>query len=223
MQISNKMSLVLRQKLVFLLPLIAVVLSGCVTQAPYDYTALRQSQPRSIVVIPPNNATVEVNAQYTFLSTISKPLAEKGYYVFPVSVIDHFLKENGLPTPAEMNSIPLDKISENIGADAVLYVSIEKWGQKFSLLSSTAVVKAKMKLVDVKTGQLLWDASAYAEKQSGDGGGGIAGAIAAAIVEQIAGSIVDNTTQLSRQANNSAINHPTRGLLNGPYAPIIVQ
>jgi hypothetical protein len=40
---------------------------------------------------------------YIYLSTLTKPLAEKGYYVLPVAVIDQFLKENGLPTPAEMN------------------------------------------------------------------------------------------------------------------------
>ena len=62
------------------------------------------------------NSSVEVNAPYSYLSTISQPLAEKGYYVFPVSVVDTFLKENGLPTPAEMNGIALDKIVEVIGA-----------------------------------------------------------------------------------------------------------
>ncbi|PCJ41013.1 MAG: hypothetical protein COA99_09110 [Moraxellaceae bacterium] len=206
-------------KLTILIALLVSVLSGCVTPLPYDYTALQNSKPRSIVVIPPNNNTVEVNAQYIFLSTISKPLAEKGYYVFPVSVIDHFLKENGLPTPAEMNSIPLDKIGEHIGADAVLYVSIEEWGQKFELFSSKAVVNAKLRLVDVKTGELLWDAVAYAVQKSGDGGGGIAGAIAAAIVEQVAGSLVDKTKGLSSTANNAAIFNHTRGLLNGPYKP----
>jgi hypothetical protein len=46
-------------------------------------------------------------------------LAEKGYYVLPVAVIDQFLKENGLPTPAEMNGIPLEKIS--IASDLTVF------------------------------------------------------------------------------------------------------
>ena len=65
---------------ILLVPILVLLLSGCVNRTPYDYTALNNSKPRSIVVIPPNNNTVEVNAQYIFLSTISKPLAEKGYY-----------------------------------------------------------------------------------------------------------------------------------------------
>ena len=210
----------LNNKWIVLIPLMIFTLSGCVTRPPYDYTALINSKPRSIVVIPPNNNTVEVNAQYIFLSTISKPLAEKGYYVFPVSVIDHFMKENGLPTPAEMNSVPLDKIGENIGADAVLYVTIEDWGQKFELLASRSVVHATLRLVDVKTGVQLWDATAFAQYKSGDGGGGLAGALLGAIVTQIAGSFDDKTPELSRSANSIAISNHSRGLLNGPYKPV---
>jgi hypothetical protein len=210
----------LNNKWIVLIPLLVSALSGCVTRPPYDYTALQNSKPRSIVVIPPNNNTVEVNAQYVFLSTISKPLAEQGYYVFPVSVIDHFLKESGLPTPAEMNAVPLDKIGKNIGADAVLYVSIENWGQKFELLYSRAVVHATLRLVDVKTGEQLWDATAYAENKSGDGGGGLAGALIGAIVNQIAGSIDDKTPELSRIANSFAISNNYRGLLSGPYKSV---
>jgi hypothetical protein len=59
----------------------------------------------------------------------ARPLAEKGYSVFSVAVIGIFLKGNALPTPAEMNRIPLNKIAEHIGADAVLYVAIEDWSR----------------------------------------------------------------------------------------------
>lgn len=199
--------------------LVAYFVVGCAS-TPYDYSALENSKPRSIVVIPPKNETVEVNASYTFLSTISQPLAEKGYYVFPVSVIDQFFKENGLPSPEEMNEVPLDKISENIGADAVLFVTITDWGQKFQLLASKAIVKSQLKLIDTKTGEVLWTATAYAEQSSGDGGGGLAGAIVNAVATQVIGSMADKTPALSKQANTIAINNTRAGLLNGPYAVV---
>jgi hypothetical protein len=197
--------------------LLACFIVGCAT-TPYDYSALEASKPRSIVVIPPKNNTVEVNAPYTFLSTITRPLAEKGYYVFPVSVIDQFFKENGLPGPEEMNQVPLDKISENIGADAVLYVTITDWGQKFQLLASKSIVKSQLKLIDTKTGVVLWEATAHAEQSSGDAGGGLAGALVNAVATQVIGSMVDKTPALSRQASTFAINNTRAGLLNGPYA-----
>ena len=206
------------QKIIYLVPLLILLGSGCATQQPYDYTALMESNPRSIVVIPPMNNSVEINAPYVYLSTITQPLAEKGYYVFPVSVIDNFMKENGLPTPAEMNTVPLDKIGENIGADAVLYTTIEDWGQSYQITASVAKVHVKLKLLDVKTGAVLWHASAYAQKNSGDGGGGLIGAMIGALVEQVMSESIDHTPMLSRAANHRAINNTVNGLLAGPYA-----
>lgn len=196
----------------------AVLLSAC-QSTPYDYTELMRSAPRSILVIPPVNNSIEVEAPYIFLSTISRPLAEKGYYVYPVAVIDTFLKENGLPTPDEMNTIPLDKIRQYIGADAVLYVTIEQWGQKYQIVTSKTVVQVRMRLVDTRTGIQLWDASAHAERGS-DSNQGLAGALLSALVEQVAGSLTDRTPDVARIANNMAINKPGSGLLNGPYIPL---
>lgn len=196
--------------------LILTLISGCAVK-PYDYTAFHAAKPRSILVIPPMSDSTDINSSYTFLSTISKPLAEKGYYVFPVAVVDTLLKENGLPTPAEMNSVPLDKIHNVTGADAVLYVHINQWGQKFQIISSVAIVDSTVRLVDTRTGTLLWEAKILAQQSSGDGGGGLAGALIGAIADQIVGSLVDKTYGLSAQANLVAVNDRARGMLPGPY------
>lgn len=202
-----------------LIACVIAVLSGCAIQ-PYDYTAINAAKPKSILVIPPTSESTDVNSTYTFLSTISKPLAEQGYYVFPVAVVDTFMKENGLPTPDEMNSVPLDKIRDVTGADAVLYVNINQWGQKFQLISSVTIIDSDVRLVDTKTGTLLWNAKIQAQQSSSDGGGGLAGAIIGAIAEQIASAIVDKTYGLSAQQNLLAVNHQTRGLPKGPYKKI---
>ncbi|MFT2099637.1 DUF799 domain-containing protein [Marinomonas sp. 2405UD66-6] len=197
---------------------LALFITGCATK-PYNYDALLASKPRSILVIPPKNNSVEASAPYIYLSTISKPLGEKGYYVFPVAVIDTFLKENGLPTPEEMNFVPLDKLYEHIGADAVLYVEINDWGQKYRILSSDTVVEVSMKLVDGKTGALLWDASSSAIQSSNSGNGGLIGNLVGALASQVIGSVSDRTPEVARIANTNAIYSPSKGLLTGPYAP----
>jgi len=196
-----------------------LALTGCNTTSPsYNYTQLTNHAPRSILVIPPMNNTMEPNAPYIYLSTITSVLAEKGYYVFPVAVIDNFLKENGLPTPAEMNNIPLDKIDAHIGADAVLYVTLDDWGQNFEVFSSSTVVRGGVKLVSVKTGELLWDAPINFVESSSSSDNGLVGALVSAIATQIINDIHDNTPHVARQANHVAINNKTRGLLKGPYA-----
>lgn len=220
--IQDKMMSYKKQTRRFIFPvlLLAALLSGCATPPPMDYSALIEAKPRSIVVIPPLNNSIEVNAEYTFLSTISKPLAEKGYYVFPVAMVDRMFKENGLPTSVEMNQIPLEKIRDIIGADAVLYARIEQWGQKYNVLSSNAITEANLTLVDTQTATELWSARAYAQQSSNDGNqNGLIGMLVSALIQQVAGSINDVTPQLSRQANNNAIFNHRRGLLDGPYAP----
>lgn len=207
------------RKLISSIFILATVLisSGCATTQPsYDYTAFKASSPRSILVIPPMNSSVDVNAPYIYLSTISAPLAEKGYYVFPVAVIDQFLKENGLQTPSDMHNISLDKIREHIGPDAVLYVTIQEWGQKYQVVSSTTVVDADLRLVDAETGDQIWHAKAALAQSSGDGGS-LAGMLVSALVNQVVGSIADRTPQVSAVANNIAINNANSGLLAGPY------
>ena len=206
----------LLKRLLFI-SLAALLITGCATPNPYDYSALKASKPRSIVIIPPNNHSLEVNAPYIYLSTLTRPLVEKGYYVFPVAVIDQFLKENGLLTLAEMNAIPLDKIKEHIGADAVLYITINQWGQKFQLTRSANTVSAMLKLVDTQSGKILWRSTAFAQHISSDGGGDLVGALISAVITQIAHSTFDNSPQIARQANNYSINNQQSGLLNGPY------
>lgn len=66
----------------------AVALSACVMPPAHkDYSAIRTEQPRSILIVPAINRSVEVNAPDYFLTTIGKPLAERGYYVFPVHLV----------------------------------------------------------------------------------------------------------------------------------------
>lgn len=201
-----------------LLCILLALFSGCATPPAKDDSVFNELRPLSILVLPPVNNSVEVNAPYTYLSTISKPLAEKGYYVFPVAVIDQFLKENGLPTPDEMHTIPLDKIRQYIGADAVLYVTISDWGQKFQLVSSKAVVRADARLVDTRTGTQLWSANIYGSYQPNtNSGGGLLGAVVSAVVDQVAGSLVDHTPEVARTANQQALYSHNRGLPEGPY------
>lgn len=208
----------------YLLPLVtalAALGSGCASSPDtQDYRAYRERLPKSVLVLPPLNNSLEVQAPYVYLSTVTQPLAERGYYVFPVAVIDAFLKENGMPTPGEMHAVPLDKIRETTGADAVLYVTIEEWGQQYQVLNSKTVVRADASLVDTATGDTLWEGSAQAtEGSGGNGGGGLAGMMIAAAIDQIADTVSDRSHHLSHMANHRMIFDENRGLLLGPRNP----
>lgn len=194
-----------------------ILITGCATKTPYDYSTFEEHKPRSILVLPPLNQSLEVGASYVYLSRVTQPLAERGYYVFPVAVVDQLMKENGLPSSAEMHNVPLAQIKKIINPDAVLYITIDNWGQKYQVISSTAMVIVSAKLIDVDTGALLWEGHAEAIQQSDDGGGGLAGMLVSALVTQVIGNQIDLTVGLARRANYQLFHTKDQGLLEGPY------
>jgi hypothetical protein len=193
---------------------------GCVTTVPYDYTNYRASFPRSILVLPPLNETTDIRGTYSYLSTVTYPVAEMGYYVYPVVLADQLLKENGLPTPGEMHQAPLSKLRKVFGADAVLYVTLREYGTKYQVLSSVTRVTAQVRLVDTVAGTVLWEGVLSAQDDGGgnNSGGGIVGALINAAVKQAINSSTDHGRHVSRSANRQ-LTSENRGLLYGPYHP----
>ena len=194
-----------------------LLFGGCATSLP-DYTNFRRHRPRSILVLPPLNESTAVEATYGYYSTVTLPLAEMGYYVFPIAVVDLFLKENGMPTAGEMQQVPLHKVREIIGADAVLYVTLEQYGTKYVVISSTTIVRVRAKLVDTRTGTLLWEGETTAQQGSGGSGSLLGDAIAALVIQAIS-TATDKAHDVSRTANIMLLTNKEHGLLYGPYHP----
>lgn len=189
-----------------------------------ELSTLQKSPPRSILVLPPRNHSTAVDAPYTFLSTISRPLANRGYYVFPVAVIDRYMKENGVTHPEAMHDVPRANILEHIGADAVLYVDIESWGRTFDFIESIEMVRSTARLIDTLTGELLWDTEIVAENDNSDSeSSSFTEMVLNAVVDQIAGSFFDDTVSLSSFANEKAIHDTYDGLPPGPYHPDVLS
>ena len=201
---------------------LVLALGGCAASSQnIDYTAFRASRPRSILVLPPLNNSPDVRATYSFLSTVTRPLAEDGYYVFPVALVDQTFRENGLANAGEMHEVPLNKLREIFGADATLYITVTQYGPSYMLLNSEIRVTAKAKLVDNLTGQLLWSGAATASDSEGgnNSGGGLAGALIYALVKQVAGSIGDQGHTVAHVTSQRLLQVRPNGLLYGPLSP----
>jgi hypothetical protein len=194
------------------------VIAGCQVAKPYDYTNFRAHPPRSILVLPPLNESMAIEGTYGYLSTVSQPIAERGYYVFPVAVVDQFMKENGLPTAGEMHTASIAKIAEVTGADAVLFVTLKQYGSTYQLISATTRVEVMAKLIDTRSEVLLWEGRGYAEQRSGSYSNPVATLIAAAVTQAI-NKKTDGAHQVSRMANNNLFYPEKTGLPYGPYSP----
>jgi len=193
-----------------------LLIQGCVTVPPHDYSAYLDHMPQSILVLPPVNESVEVMAPYIYLSTITRPLAERGYYVFPVAVIDALMKENGVPSPYEMAQVPLNKIREVIDPDAVLYMTVMEWGTKYQVLDSGTVVRLRGRLVNADNGIVLWEGEHMVRKSSSSGQNSLVGMLVAAAINQIVTSFADPSRDVARTTNSQLFLSQRDGLLLGP-------
>jgi hypothetical protein len=191
-------------------------LAGCANAPKTDYTAFKAHRPRSILVLPPINHTVEVNAGYSVLTAASRPIAELGYYVFPVNVVDQFMKENGIGMADEMQQVPLEKLRQTFGCDAVLYLAVEKYGTKYQVLSSNIYVTVHGRLVDAATGTVLWDAQ-LAYVQQGQSG------LLEAMVDQVMNKLMDSAHVAAQMADTQLFTVPGLGFLPGPRRPEAVE
>jgi len=201
-------------KLTTILLLLGVFLSGCTPTRP-DYSLYERHFPKSILVLPPLNETASIEATNQFMHTITTPLAEQGYYVFPVAVIDRILRENGVVSPVEMRQLSLKKLKEIFGADALLDITIEDWGTQYLVIASTTTVTVSYRLVDLETGALLWSGK-RSLSDNGNRGGGLSNQLIGALVHAVSNTLSQPESDLARRTNWEMLRNRHTGLLPGP-------
>lgn len=202
--------------------LAAALTTGCATtKSPYDYTQFKQSRPASILVLPPLNGSPDINASYSMLSQVTLPLAESGYYVFPVSLVDETFHQNGLHNPAEMHDVKLQKLREIFGADAALYITVKQYGTSYTVISSESRVTAEARLIDLRSEQVLWNGTATASSAEGrNSSGGLVGLLVQAVVSQIIESSTNRSHPIAGITSYRLLGAGMpNGMLYGPRSP----
>lgn len=202
---------------------VVTLMAGCaVPTKNVDYAAFKASKPRSIVVLPPLNESPDVGATYGMLSQVTVPLAEAGYYVLPVALVDETFRQNGLNTAGDIHGVPVAKLHDIFGADAALYITVTQYGSKYMVVSSSTVVSADAKLVDLKSGQTLWTGHASASNNEGgnNSGGGLIGMLVSAAVNQIIANVTDQGYKVAGTTSARLLSAgQPGGLLYGPRSP----
>lgn len=199
---------------------VVVLLSACAS-APEskDYTSFRKSDPRSILVVPVINHSAEVDAANYFLTTLAIPLAERGFYVFPINMVRDMMESDGLGDPYLVHSADSVRLCSLFGSEGVLYVEIFDWRSQYAVLASNIIVHFLYTLKDCHTGELLWqEEQPYVYSRSGGSGNIFADLIATAVTSAI-DSASSDYTGVAMAANAEALLVPGQGLPNGPYSP----
>jgi hypothetical protein len=142
--------------------------------------------------------------------------------VLPVTLVDETFRQNGIQTPSDAQNISREKLRDFFGADAAVYIKISKYGTSYHVVSSDTVVEAQARIVDLRSGTLLWQGQAIASSaEQGQGGGGLAVMLVTAIVKQIIGTTTDASYGYAGIADSRLLGAPRyNGVLPGPHSPL---
>ncbi|MDO9042972.1 MAG: DUF799 family lipoprotein [Desulfocapsaceae bacterium] len=198
--------------------LLLALLSGCTATQPKNYDKFNAASPHSILIVPVVNNSVEVTAPDYFLSTITIPLAEQGYYVFPVNLVKRMLEDDGLSDANLVHNASVEKLSNLFGADAVLYVIINQWDAKYMILSTQVTVDLAYIIKDGKTGETLWEhqQNMVYVPQNNSSGHPLVDLVVMAVNAAVT-KAAPNYIPLAKQANAKTFTYPGAGIPPGPY------
>jgi hypothetical protein len=200
---------------------LAVLLTGCATQqAKTDLTAFNAAKPRSILVVPAVNKSLDVDAPNYLLTTLTVPLAEKGYYVFPVHTAKTVLEQEGFFDGDQVQKQLPEVLAKLFGADAVLFVTINRWDAQYAVFATTVTVDFDYRLV-YKDGTEIWKANKkmqYSPQQQNTGNP-LANLIAAAVTAALERA-KPNYLPLAQTANLQVLAVEPTAIPNGPYRTV---
>jgi hypothetical protein len=176
--------------------LAGLMFAGCVTLPPI--TANPSSPIRTIAVLPMVNNTTDVDAPAVVREIFTGSLGSYYYIIKPLAETDQVLKDQmGVTLGSQLDMAKPQQLGEKLGVDAVFYGSVEDFSHKITGIYNVKRVRARVKLVDCKTGETIWK-NGIGVKQALRAGGGLGNvpflgmAIAAAgAVSSIASSMSD--------------------------------
>ena len=203
-----------------LMGLSLLALTGCVTQpVKKDMSAFTEAAPRSILVVPVVNKSLDVDAPNYVLTTLPVPIAEKGYYVFPVNTTKVVLEQEGFYEGERIHAQSASALTKLFGADAVLYVSINRWDAQFALITTTVTVDFTYRLVS-KNDVEIWQERKQMTYQPNNNNNNAVSPMAAVLSAVISAAMTraaPNYMPLTRQANQQVFILGTNPLPDGPY------
>lgn len=200
------------------LALTSALLAGCATQSPKDMSAFRAAAPRSILVVPTINRSLDVDAPNYVLAALPVPIAERGYYVFPVNTTKFVLEQEGFYEGEQIHQQPPQALAKLFGSDAVLYVAIKQWDAKYALITTVVTVDFDYRLVS-KDGVEIWSESKRMQysPQNNNSGGRPMAMLLTAVVNAAVTRAAPNYMPLTQQANQEVFMIGPNALPAGPY------
>ncbi len=140
-----------------LIVLIIVNIVSCGTTKKALYPGMYAEMPSSILFLPIVNKTTSAEAQLLYSATVAEPLANSGFYVFPIEVTNEFFKREGITLGDQLKGITPLRYNQMFGADSILAVTIFKWDTNYFVVGGNVTVELECTITSTKSGNVLWN------------------------------------------------------------------
>ncbi len=147
-----------------------VLISGAPTTFTGEYQvdqSLRDNPPQTVAVLPFLNKTENKEAFDVVRQSFQGHFSQLNYVTVPLIKVDHALSEAGLDTPEKVAQAPVARLSEIVGADAVIRGEITSYERVYAGVYTQVAVGAEIHMIDGKTGKDLWWAKDVSRKHGG--------------------------------------------------------
>lgn len=194
-----------------------LLLAGCAVPVKKDMSAFTAAAPRSILVVPTVNKSLDVDAPNYVLAALPVPVAEKGFYVFPVNTTKFVLEQEGYYEGERIHQEPTPVLAKLFGADAVLYVTINRWDAQFALFTTLVTVDFDYRMV-ARDGTELWKENKKLQYQpQNNNAGSPMATLISAVINAALTRAAPNYMPLTKQANQEVFFLSPNAIPNGPY------
>ena len=181
-----------------------------------QYAKMYEEKPITLLVMPPINNSANVEAKDLLYTSISRPLAETGYYVIsPLLAMDVLKAESAYDSEMFFDA-PLTAFQNFFGADAVVFSVIDSWTKKGLGIQT----KIRYVIKSAYTNEILFDRSCdlYLDLSVNSGTGGALGALIDLAASAINTAATDHIIA-ARKANYFIV----RDIPRGKYSPQYMQ
>ena len=179
-----------------------------------QYAKMYEEKPVTLLVMPPINNSSNVEAKDLLYTSISKPLAEAGYYVIsPLLAMDILKAESAYDAEMFVNG-SLSTFHNFFGCDAVVFSEIKTWAKQ----GFTINTEIRYFIKSAYTGDIIFDRSCdlTLDLHTNSGGGSILGSLVDLAASAINTALTDHI-EAARAANYYIFRDIPRGKYNSEY------
>lgn len=202
---------------IFVIGILMLTQTSCTTSSNLTrgevYAKLYEEKPVSILVMPPINNTSNVEAKDLLYTSVSRNIAEAGYYVIsPLIAMDVLRNESAYDAEYFINS-SLGKFKEYFGVDAVVFAIIENWAKEGWIIHT----KVNYMMKSTTTNEILFERSCdlHLDLMKNSGTGGLLGVLVDAIATAVDVAMTEHI-EAARYANHYVFDD----LPYGKYSPL---